>query len=475
MFKYNPFVIILLFSIAIISESIAQTNAYIKIEAEKFKNCTFKFYFKEAFRPIEVKTDAQGNATLSLFLNAPRFIPFEITGKKYNSTPILLTKGSNIILSIKDSLNFHKTTFTGDGANTCNYLLESSKLKINFYKCIRNIPKQKNYIESFITLCDSFNSVFITFHKEFVKNHKLNRDIAAILYGDLNSKILQEKQELIYKLTSNSQNDLLKEITISTTNLNDSALVTARSVDYMLFLRYHYITNYEAPFYFNKTEEEKAVLSSTITAQVHKKIQSSNIYNDKIKERNLFENLICGLQSFGLTPSIDSVYRSLISNYPTSEEIANINYLFNELSGLTSKQAPNFEAVDKYGKKYSLGDFKGKVVYIDIWATWCQPCIKNIPFTHKIQEEFKENKDLIILYISIDTEKNKWENYLIKNPTIDGLHLRLTNVPEFENNYKMTGIPRYILIDKKGRFIDAYAPEPSSKAVKSKILSELAK
>lgn len=71
--------------------------------------------------------------------------------------------------------------------------------------------------------------------------------------------------------------------------------------------------------------------------------------------------------------------------------------------------SPNFNCTDLSGKKVSLSDFKGKYVYIDIWATWCGPCQREIPHLQKLEEKY-HGKDIYFVSISCDNNKKAWEN-----------------------------------------------------------------
>ena len=74
--------------------------------------------------------------------------------------------------------------------------------------------------------------------------------------------------------------------------------------------------------------------------------------------------------------------------------------------------AADFTMTDKNGKVVSLKDLRGKAVYIDCWATWCGPCCMEIPYMERLYEHYKNNKDIELISISLDTNKNKWLNKL---------------------------------------------------------------
>lgn len=128
-----------------------------------------------------------------------------------------------------------------------------------------------------------------------------------------------------------------------------------------------------------------------------------------------------------------------------------------------------FSYTDDAGKNRTLSDFKGKYVYVDIWATWCGPCQEEIPYLQKIEEDFK-GKNVEFVSISVDTEKDKtkWLS-MIKDKKLGGIQLFSSGGQDILDYYKISGIPRFVLIDKAGKIINADAPRPSDPELKGLI------
>jgi thiol-disulfide isomerase/thioredoxin len=130
--------------------------------------------------------------------------------------------------------------------------------------------------------------------------------------------------------------------------------------------------------------------------------------------------------------------------------------------------SPNFNYPDHKGNVVSLEDLKGKYVYIDIWATWCAPCIREIPYLKEIQTAY-QNKDIDFISLSIDKleQKDKWLK-MIEDQQLEGIQLLADNEwnSDFLTAYNITGIPRFILLDKNGNVVDADAPSPSNPKLK---------
>lgn len=126
--------------------------------------------------------------------------------------------------------------------------------------------------------------------------------------------------------------------------------------------------------------------------------------------------------------------------------------------------APDFTFPNRQGEMVSLSDFKGKVVYIDVWATWCGPCLGELPSSKKLKTQYEGNEDVVFMYVSIDENKEAWENMLAEDPEFKGVHIISPDGWESDINkkYMIKGIPRYMLIDREGNIADVDAPRPSS-------------
>lgn len=133
--------------------------------------------------------------------------------------------------------------------------------------------------------------------------------------------------------------------------------------------------------------------------------------------------------------------------------------------------AIDFKFEDVNGKQIALSDFKGKVVYVDVWATWCGPCNREIPHMIKLEESYHNNPNIVFMSVSVDSRKDydKWKN-MLKEKGMGGIQLFAgERKDEIMKPYKINGIPRFMLFGKDGKVINADAPRPSSSEIKAVI------
>ena len=157
--------------------------------------------------------------------------------------------------------------------------------------------------------------------------------------------------------------------------------------------------------------------------------------------------------------SDENIKTDLLSRYNKNREVINTR------QGL-KKGAPSPKFIDYKnfaGGTTSLDDFKGKYVYIDVWATWCGPCKKEIPFLQDVEKKY-HNKNIEFVSISIDQKSayNVWKK-MVADKQLGGVQLVADNAFEsqFIKDYGIDLIPRFILIDPEGKIIDSNAPRPS--------------
>jgi thiol-disulfide isomerase/thioredoxin len=120
-----------------------------------------------------------------------------------------------------------------------------------------------------------------------------------------------------------------------------------------------------------------------------------------------------------------------------------------------------------------LKQHKGKVIYLDFWASWCAPCRQEIPDSKKLIASYQA-KGLQVITISMDENKVAWQKALkAEDLSLSANYLLSKDFgSELAKKYKIKSIPRYMIIDKNGKFINTNAPRPSDPKLKE-LLKEL--
>ncbi|KXX70206.1 TlpA disulfide reductase family protein [Flammeovirga sp. SJP92] len=120
---------------------------------------------------------------------------------------------------------------------------------------------------------------------------------------------------------------------------------------------------------------------------------------------------------------------------------------------------------DLKGKEVNLADFKGKYVYIDVWASWCGPCLGEIPSLKALEENHKDG-DVVFVSLSVDQDTKAWKK-MVEKKELHGNQFHYSGNQGFIEKFNISAIPRFILLDKEGEVKVANAPRPSSDEIKS--------
>ena len=163
-----------------------------------------------------------------------------------------------------------------------------------------------------------------------------------------------------------------------------------------------------------------------------------------------------------LDEELETLYNDLDQTSLNEEDASGLKTLYEKWLPLKAgNPAPVFYFSDMEGSESSLEDLKGKLVYVDVWATWCGPCKREIPFLKELEEEYK-NKEIVFLSVSIDSTKEPWEKMVV-DESLQGMQVFTPGAwnSELCELYNVRSIPRFMLISRDGKIIDVDAPRPS--------------
>lgn len=140
----------------------------------------------------------------------------------------------------------------------------------------------------------------------------------------------------------------------------------------------------------------------------------------------------------------------------------------------TVNQSADIELIDTQGRRMNwtevLKKHKGKMIYVDFWASWCAPCKKEMPASHRLRERY-EGKDVVFVYLSIDQSEEAWKQCLpqVGLDSLDDNYLVLNSRTSkiMKEELRIKSIPRYLIYNREGRLVNDNAPRPSDKRIEN--------
>lgn len=172
----------------------------------------------------------------------------------------------------------------------------------------------------------------------------------------------------------------------------------------------------------------------------------------------------------GLQDDSEGLYGTFRKTCKVGQMLADVKELYDHCERLSvGSIAPFFSAYDITDTEVSLTEFRGSILYIDLWSTWNDLQDLERFYCDSLRNQFKD-ESIAFLSISLDHNQQAWKNGMRKDK-LRGIQLYANKGMESQlaKTYLVRELPRYILIDQKGRIVDAFAPSPSSIELKKKL------
>ena len=210
--------------------------------------------------------------------------------------------------------------------------------------------------------------------------------------------------------------------------------------------------------YFEKLAKDKKANYSNNELIAYLKEVDKAFPNGPVKDDLFRPKIGMGMP---MNNTIDGIYQTYKGALQDKDYLEMVEKEYRQLKRLSSgNPAPAFELENFHGGVLHLEDLKGKPVYLDIWATWCGPCIEEFPSLRILAKEFP---DIQFVSISIDQRRHfeTWRK-IVYEEDLPGIQLIAYNENvEFKDNYAIRSLPRYVLIDKDGNIVSANVFRPS--------------
>ena len=358
-------------------------------------------------------------------------------------TPLYLANGTNMELTLNQEVS--KTMVSGSQTKQTQYLIErNSFINDRINGADSNLFGQKpqefkENVKAFFAELDKKLKAY-GFDEAFVKNQEKWTNYKFVEYLTI--------FPTYHRYTSGNEAILPDDFYAERDGIDYDNAEEFRTIDtYRDLVRSKFYTIINNP---NDAENIKKFISEVNA------LKSDNIRADLAKGT---------LQLISPSSTVNKEIFDFINKNVTDEKVKEAaKKAYDVATKLTSgSPSPKFSNYENFnGGTTSLDDFKGKVTYIDIWATWCLPCRGEIPALKELEKKF-HGKDVAFVSISIDQNKDEWKEF-VKSEDLKGVQLFAENAFEsqFIQDYGIRQIPTFIIIDKEGKIVNADAPRPSS-------------
>jgi len=400
----------------------------------------------------------------SIKLNEFGKVHFRFNSKKgayYNcsigkqNARLYLLPGDRLNIAV-DYNNFDSTlSFNGPGSRANNYLIQQFLIDRKYFKSIKEkftlLPgKFRDITDKIYNAKNSLLDSYGFDKRRYADFLKIER--AKILYAFTRDR-LKYKENFQYFTKTKAprlQNDYYSFIRMI--DFNDTSLMKY-AIYRETLEKYIEVQSQRELLKISEIRNDELVETKVILQLLKQTFQNRIIYNWLLKK--FMEDQIA---QFKMN---DSLMKEIQMNYVDNDEIfQKLNLQYQKSRQLQKgKRAPNFMVYTAGGDTVKLADFKGKFVYIDVWSTYCGPCIREMPEFLALSKEYPDNQ-IEFLCISIDNKKEHWLNF-IKKRKLQGTQLFAGGRhSDFSNDYLIEEIPRNILIDNEGKIINARADRP---------------
>lgn len=386
--------------------------------------------------PFEDKADANFKYDISLKSSTTAELKM---GKE--SIDLYLTAGDDLQITINGNDLYSQTVFSGNGSKVNNYLVAAAN---TFKKKNQELEVKIRYADptEFKAFLAEVRQEKLAFLSKYLESNTLKTNIIKYVKADIdywyafNLMNYPYEHPIFHEQSSpmavpEDYYDFMEKIPIN----NSNALPNKQYFYYL-----------QAYLGFKAGSAENKGLNRLAIAD--KYLKGKPLYFFKANQLSIEAKR-------NVDPRIKEKVLDFVENCPYKLYGEFVKLAYHEGIGIIEGiDAPDFTLADIDGNMVSLSDYRGKVVFLDFWATWCVPCIHQLPSHEKLQRQFN-GQEVVFLYVSVDKNKNKWTQF-VRNKKLPGVHFSGGSKmfqSTIAKDYKVSSLPYTLLIDPEGKIV----------------------
>lgn len=359
---------------------------------------------------------------------------------------LIIEPGDEIDISF-DTKDFRNSLkFEGKSAEKFRYYVEDTEAtkKKDWEQIIRQHANKP--IKEYFAVIDQAIQAKLTILQKY--KQKVSPMFYAIREADIKAIINKNRLSVLYDTTTQDFKaiqafpyEYQKVFFANLPSQNDTTVKAKHFLSYITSLNYTYLSEYNTLF---KNSDSPNKVSFVRQNQVY--------FHPAFAEELSGQTILKHIVKHGITPKYQAEIAEFKALYPDGTIMQEIEELLGAKKDfIVGKPAIPFKLVDLNGKEISLKDLQGKVIYMDFWASWCGPCVRDIWSARKMKEHFKDRDDIVFLYISRDFNETDWKS-AIEKYNIKGIHVLASDESPIIKDYAISSMPSYFIIGKDGNF-----------------------